>query len=383
MDNNSLNTFGTQIRKSPFFNSTLQSGCDGFSVYNHMYIPRSFGDPVQNYWNLINNAILCDVSVERQVQITGPDAQEFVQLLTPRNLNDLKIGQCKYVLILCEDGGIINDPVLLRLDSNKYWLSLADSDVLLWAKGVKINSGLNVNITEPDVSPLQLQGPKSKLIMKSVFGNWIDNIKYYHHVEFDFYNIPLVISRTGWSSEFGYEIFLQDQIFGDQLWNRIMEIGKPLGLFPGHTSTIRRIEGAMLSYIADMDISNNPFELGLDRLVDLTMDHNFIGKSALIQIKNKGIKKKFCGFEIDGEPLNNPTDEHLEILYNFKNVGYITSSVFSPRLEKNIAMGYLPVQYSDLGFVANAIFDGKVRDIKVVRKPFYDPNKNIAKGIKT
>jgi len=384
MDNkNSLNTFGTQIRKSPFFNSTLQSGCDGFSVYNHMYIPRSFGDPVQNYWNLINNAILCDVSVERQVQITGPDAPEFVQLLTPRNLNDLKIGQCKYVLILCEDGGIINDPVLLRLDSNKYWLSLADSDVLLWAKGVKINSGLNVNITEPDVSPLQLQGPKSKIIMKSVFGNWIDNIKYYHHVKFDFYNIPLVISRTGWSSEFGYEIFLQDQIFGDQLWNRIMEIGKPLGLFPGHTSTIRRIEGAMLSYIADMDISNNPFELGLDRLVDLTMDHNFIGKSALIQIKNKGIKKKFCGFEIDGEPLNNPTDEHLEILYNSKKVGYITSSVFSPRLEKNIAMGYLPVQYSDLGFVANAIFEGKVRDIKVVRKPFYDPNKNIAKGIKT
>jgi len=384
MDNkNSLNTFGTQIRKSPFFNSTLQSGCDGFSVYNHMYIPRSFGDPVQNYWNLINNAILCDVSVERQVQITGPDAPEFVQLLTPRNLNDLKIGQCKYVLILCEDGGIINDPVLLRLDSNKYWLSLADSDVLLWAKGVKINSGLNVNITEPDVSPLQLQGPKSKIIMKSVFGNWIDNIKYYHHVKFDFYNIPLVISRTGWSGEFGYEIFLQDQIFGDQLWNRIMEIGKPLGLFPGHTSTIRRIEGAMLSYIADMDISNNPFELGLDRLVDLTMDHNFIGKSALIQIKNKGIKKKFCGFEIDGEPLNNPTDEHLEILYNSKNVGYITSSVFSPRLEKNIAMGYLPVQYSDLGFVANAIFEGKVRDIKVVRKPFYDPNKNIAKGIKT
>ena len=384
MDNkNSLNTFGTQIRKSPFFNSTLQSGCDGFSVYNHMYIPRSFGDPVQNYWNLINNAILCDVSVERQVQITGPDAPEFVQLLTPRNLNDLKIGQCKYVLILCEDGGIINDPVLLRLDSNKYWLSLADSDVLLWAKGVKINSGLNVNITEPDVSPLQLQGPKSKIIMKSVFGNWIDNIKYYHHVKFDFYNIPLVISRTGWSSEFGYEIFLQDQIFGDQLWNRIMEIGKPLGLFPGHTSTIRRIEGAMLSYIADMDISNNPFELGLDRLVDLTMDHNFIGKSALIQIKNKGIKKKFCGFEIDGEPLNNPTDEHLEILYNSKYVGYITSSVFSPRLEKNIAMGYLPVQYSDLGFVANAIFEGKVRDIKVVRKPFYDPNKNIAKGIKT
>ncbi len=384
MDNStSLNTFGTQIRKSPFFNATLQSGCTCFSVYNHMYIPRSFGDPVQNYWNLINHAILCDVSVERQVQISGPDASEFVQKLTPRNLKDFKIGQCKYVLILSDEGGIINDPVLLRLDSNKYWLSLADSDVLLWAKGVKINSGLDVNITEPDVSPLQLQGPKSKIIMKTVFGNWIDNIKYYHHVKFDFGNIPLVISRTGWSSEFGYEIFLQDQKFGDQLWNKIMEIGKPLGLFPGHTSTIRRIEGAMLSYIADMDISNNPFELGLDKLVDLTMDFNFIGKAALIKIKNNGIKNKLCGFEIDGEPLNNPNDEHIEILYNSNNVGYITSSVFSPRLEKNIAMGYLPVQYSDLGFVANATFEGKIRNIKVVSKPFYDPNKNIAKGLET
>ena len=382
MDNkNSLNTFGTQIRKSPFFNATLQSGCTGFSVYNHMYIPRSFGDPVQNYWNLINHAILCDVSVERQVQISGPDASEFVQLLTPRNLKEFKIGQCKYILILSEEGGIINDPVLLRLDSNKYWLSLADSDVLLWAKGVKINSGLDVNLSEPDVSPLQLQGPKSRIIMKAVFGNWIDNIKYYHHVKFDFDNIPLVISRTGWSSEFGYEIFLQDQKFGDQLWNKIMKIGKPLGLVPGHTSTIRRIEGAMLSYIADMDISNNPFELGLDKLVDLTMDYNFIGKNALIKIKNIGIKKKFCGFEIDGRPLNNTNDEHIKILYNSKNVGYITSSVFSPRLNKNIAMGYLPVQYSDLGFVANATFEEKIRNLKVVRTPFYDPNKNIAKGL--
>ena len=158
MDNrNSLNTFGTQIRKSPFFNATLQSGCTGFSVYNHMYIPRSFGDPVQNYWNLINHAILCDVSVERQVQISGSDASKFVQLLTSRNLKNLEIGQAKYVLILSEEGGIINDPVLLRLDSNQYWLSISDSDVLLWAKGVKINSGLNVYITEPDVSPLQLQ----------------------------------------------------------------------------------------------------------------------------------------------------------------------------------------------------------------------------------
>ena len=201
-------SFGTQVRKSPYFDATVRWGAQGFSVYNHMYIPRDFGDPVQNFWNLVNDAILCDVAVERQVEITGPDAAQFVQLLTPRNLSECAIGQCKYVLITDENGGVLNDPVLLRLAENHFWLSLADSDILMWAKGVAVNSELNVNLCEPDVSPLQLQGPKSGDIARAIFGEWIDGLKYYWFEEFELNGIPLIVSRTGWSSELGYEIFL-------------------------------------------------------------------------------------------------------------------------------------------------------------------------------
>ena len=186
--------FGTQIRKSPYFDATVRWGARDFSVYNHMYIPRDFGDPVENFWNLVNKAILCDVAVERQVQITGPDAARFTQLLTPRDLSKCAVGQCKYVLITNTDGGILNDPVLLRLAENKFWLSLADSDVLMWAQGVAVHSGLDVQITEPDVSPLQLQGPNSGLIMQELFGTDISELRYYRSEEKNLDGIPLVLS---------------------------------------------------------------------------------------------------------------------------------------------------------------------------------------------
>jgi len=234
--------FGTQIRKSPYFNSTVKWGATGFSVYNHMYIPRDFGSPEQNFWNLVNNAILCDVAVERQVEITGTDAAKFVQLLTPRDLSKLSVGQCKYVLIVNNEGGILNDPILLRLNKNHFWLSLADSDVLLWAQGVAVNSGLDVKISEPDVSPLQLQGPNSGKIMETLFGEDINDLKYYWLRELDLNGIPLIVSRTGWSSELGYELYLRDGSKGGELWEKIMLAGKKFELKPGHTSSIRRIE---------------------------------------------------------------------------------------------------------------------------------------------
>ena len=273
--------FGTQIRKSPFFDATVRWGAKEFSVYNHMYIPRDFGSAEQNFWNLINDAILCDVSVERQVEITGPDAAKFVQTLTPRDLSNLSVGQCKYILITNAEGGILNDPVLLRLAEDHFWISLADSDILLWAQGVAVHSGLDVTICEPDVSPLQLQGPKSGDIIRILFGQSLIDLRYYWFREVELDGIPLVVSRTGWSSELGYEIYLRDGSFGDKLWEKIMTAGEPYGLKPGHTSTIRRIEGGMLSYHADADINTNPYELGLDRLINLDMDSDFIGKSAL------------------------------------------------------------------------------------------------------
>ena len=370
--------FGTQIRKSPYFDSTVKWGATGFSVYNHMYIPRDFGDPEQNFWNLIEKSILCDVAVERQVEITGPDAYKFTQLLTPRDLSNISIGQCKYVLITNNEGGILNDPVLLRLAENHFWLSLADSDVLLWAQGVAVNSGLNVNISEPDVSPLQLQGPTSKDIMVKLFGESIKDLKYYWFKEFDLDGIPLIVSRTGWSSEFGYELFLRDGSKGNDLYEKIMNAGKEHGLQPGHTSSIRRIEGGMLSYHADADIHTNPFELGFDRLVSLDNDIEFIGKAALKKIKAEGIKRKQIGLEINCEPLSGPNTTFWPIKKNNNEIGKVTSAVYSPRLKKNIALAIVNIKNSEIGTDLEVETNKGKFTAKIVEKPFYDPKKKIA-----
>ncbi len=370
--------FGTQIRKSPYFDSTVKWGATGFSVYNHMYIPRDFGSPEQNFWNLIEKAILCDVAVERQVEITGPDAFKFTQLLTPRDLSKLSVGQCKYVLITNNDGGILNDPVLLRLAENHFWLSLADSDILLWAQGVAINSGLDVKISEPDVSPLQLQGPTSGEIMVKLFGEDIKDLKYYWLREYDLDGIPLIVSRTGWSSELGYEIYLRDGSRGNELYEKIMEAGKEHGIQPGHTSTIRRIEGGMLSYHADADIHTNPFELGFDRLVNLDMEANFIGKEALKKIKQDGIKRKQVGLELDCEPLQVPNTTFWPIKKDNTQIGKISSAVYSPRLKKNIALGMVDINHTEIGNKFEVTADDKKFNCTIVEKPFYDPKKKIA-----
>jgi len=370
--------FGTQIRKSPYFDSTVKWGATGFSVYNHMYIPRDFGSPEQNFWNLIEKSILCDVAVERQVEITGPDAYKFTQLLTPRDLSKLAVGQCKYVLITNNDGGILNDPVLLRLAENHFWLSLADSDILLWAQGVAVNSGLDVHIKEPDVSPLQLQGPTSGEIMIKLFGESIKDLKYYWLREYNLDGIPLIISRTGWSSELGYEIYLRDSSKGNELYEKIMSAGKEHGLQPGHTSTIRRIEGGMLSYHADADINTNPFELGLDRLVSLDSDINFIGKDALKKIKDNGITRKQVGLEIDSNPFKSPNTTFWPILNNDKKIGNVTSAVYSPRLKKNIALAMISIEQSKIGNQFQVFTHEGTHNCVIVEKPFYDPKKKIA-----
>ncbi len=370
--------YGTQIRRSPFYEATLRWGAKGFSVYNHMYIPRDFGDPEQNFNNLINEAILCDVGVERQVEISGKDATRFMQYLTPRNLSKLAVGQCKYILITNEQGGILNDPVLLRMSEDRYWISLADSDILLWAQGVAVHSGMEVNICEPDVSPVQVQGPKSQDIMLAVFGESIADLRYFHWTAATLEGMPLIISRTGWSSEFGYEIFINDSAHGDRLWEHLMAVGGPMGLHPGHTSSIRRIEGGMLSYHADMNIHTNPYELGLGRLVDLEMPADFVGKAALRAIKQKGITRSQVGIRIDCPSSVPSNNTFWKIIKADKQIGYVTSAIYSPRLKQTIALAMMDLAHSELGTTAVVEAEGNSYPIEVVPKPFYDPNKKIA-----
>ncbi|MGF1560972.1 MAG: glycine cleavage T C-terminal barrel domain-containing protein [Geminicoccaceae bacterium] len=370
--------FGTQIRKSPFFDATVRWGAKGFSVYNHMYIPRDFGDPEQNFWNLVNGAILCDVAVERQVEITGPDAARFVQHLTPRDLSKMAVGQCKYILITNADGGILNDPVLLRLGERHFWISLADSDILLWAQGVAVHAGMQVTIREPDVSPLQLQGPQSGQVMRALFGEDIMDLRYYWLRELELDGIPLVVSRTGWSSELGYEIYLRDGSRGDALWEKIMAAGAPFGLKPGHTSSIRRIEGGMLSYHADADSDTNPFELGLDRLVNLDMDAEFIGKAALRRIRDQGVRRRQVGLRICGSRLKGPNTRFWPVSLQGETIGKVTSAVFSPRLEQNIALAMVAAEHAEIGTEVEILMPAGPTPAVVVERPFFDPRKTLA-----
>lgn len=370
--------FGTQIRKSPYFDATVRWGAQAFSVYNHMYIPRDFGNPEQNFWNLVNDAILCDVSVERQVEITGTDAATFMQMLTPRDLTNLAVGQCKYILITNAEGGILNDPILLRLAENHFWISLADSDILLWAQGVAVHSGLDVTIREPDVSPLQLQGPKSGEIMTALFGDSIMELRYYWLREVELDGIPLIVSRTGWSSELGYELYLRDGSRGDELWEKIMAAGAPFNLKPGHTSSIRRIEGGMLSYHADADINTNPYELGLDRLVDVEMPAEFIGKFALRRIRDSGVNRKQVGLTIDCAPLQGPNTTFWKLVKDGETIGKVTSAIYSPRLNKNIALAMVSIDYADIGTELELHNESGSMNAVVSERPFYDPKKSIA-----
>jgi len=378
VNNIGLFRFGTQIRKSPYFDATVRWGAQEFSVYNHMYIPRNFTNPEQNFWNLVNEVIFCDVGVERQVEVTGPDAAKFVQMMTPRDLSKMAVGQCKYILITNVDGGILNDPILLRLAENHFWISLADSDVLLWAQGLAINSGMDVSICEPDVSPLQLQGPLSGKIMEALFGDWVKELRYYWLRETELNGIPLVISRTGWSSELGYELYLRDGSRGDELWDTIMEVGQPLGLKPGHTSTIRRIEGGMLSYHADADIHTNPFELGMDRLVSLDTDVEFIGKAALKRIRDEGVTRKQIGLIIDCQPFSSPNTSFWPVIIDGETVGKVTSATYSPRLDQNIALAMVSVGHTEIGTAVEVQTEMRRMPAVIAETPFYDPQKKIA-----
>ena len=371
---------GARVRRSPFFDATRRAGSWGYTVYNHMFLPIGYDDMEAEYWKLLNDVTVWDVSVERQVEITGKDAFEFTNLLTPRDLSKCKVGQGKYVVITAEDGGILNDPVLLRLGENHFWLALADSDILLWAKGVAYRSGMKVNICEPDVSPMQIQGPKSKSVMKTLFGDEVLELSYYYFLETKLDDIPVVVTRTGWSGEVGYEIYLRDGSRGEALWARVMEAGKPHNIAATGPSDIRRIEAGILNYGVDMTLENNPYEVGLDKLVNLKQEADFIGKEALKRIQAEGVKRKLAGIEIDGAPLSfNMT--RWPVSFDGAQVGCVTSAIYSPRMKKNIGYAWVPVKHAESGTkLTLSVPDIGERHATIVPKPFVDPAKEIPKA---
>jgi glycine cleavage system aminomethyltransferase T len=373
-------TRGARIRRSPFFEATRRYGCKSYTVYNHMYLPNYYDEPVAEYWKLIRGVVLWDVSVERQVEITGPDAFALASLLTPRDLTGCRVGQGKYVLITDENGSIINDPVLLRLGENHFWLAVADSDVLLWAKGVAVYAAMEVEIREPDVSPLQVQGPKSKEVVSELFGSNILSLPYYHFIETELGGIPLVVTRTGWTGEVGYELYLRDGGRGEELWETVMAAGRPYGIVPAGPSDIRRIEAGILNYGADMSQANNPYEVGLGRLVDLEKPQAFVGREALKRIESEGIKRKLIGIEIEGEPIEfNMT--RWSVRREGDLVGEVTSAIYSPRLDKNIGYAMVPTADAELGTrLAVEVAGRESRPATVVSKPFLDPKKEIPKS---
>jgi aminomethyltransferase len=370
--------FGPWYRKSPFFEATLRYGCTAYDIYNHTYLPGYYDDPIVEYWHLLNSVTIWDVGVERQVEITGPDAYRFTSLLTPRDLSTCAVGQCKYVVITDENGGIINDPVLLRLAEDQFWLSLADSDVLLWAKGVAVNSGMDVRIVEPDVSPIQVQGPKSKDVMQTLFGESPLNLRYYFCMEADLYGIPVVISRTGWTGEIGFEIYLRDSSRGDELWERVMEAGRPHDIRPIAPCEARRIEAGIFNYRSDMTLENNPYEVsGLERLVDLDKAEDFIGREALRRIAAEGVKRKLVGVEIPGEPLSYEIAEKRRAFHDGAEVGMVTDLIWSPRLEANIGYVWVPIELAEPGTPLDVEMpDGRVAG-RTAALPFLDPSKKV------
>ena len=369
-------SIGPRIRKSPFYEATRRYGCKAFTTYNHMYMPVYYESPEADYRRLIEAVTLWDVGVERQVEIAGPDAARFTQFLTPRNLSSCAVGQCKYVLLTTERGGIVNDPVLLRLAEDRFWLSLSDSDVLLWARALAYALGYDVEVREPDVSPLQVQGPRSFEVMRDLFGGWIEELRYFWFRETELDGIPLVISRTGWSAERGYEVYLRDGRHGDRLWEAIMEAGRPYDIGPAAPSTIRRIEGGLLSYGADMDLDTNPYEIGLGRLVDLEQEADFLGKAALAEIARSGPARRLAGLEIEGGRLP-ANEEAWPVSAGGRGVGKVTSAVHSPRLGKNIALAMLSAEAAEAGGRVETETPLGPRAAELVELPFFDPKKRL------
>jgi glycine cleavage system aminomethyltransferase T len=337
------------IRTSPYFDATVADGVKGFSVYNNMFIPAQFGDPEAEYDRLLNGVAMWDVAAQRQVALEGPDAGRLAQILTPRNLEGLEAGQARYVPICDHEGLLLNDPVLLKLAGDRYWLSIADSDLRLWVEAVARERGLDVAVTEPDVAPLAIQGPKAMDVAEALFGGWVRDLKRFTFRETALDGIPLLVSRSGWSRQGGVELYLRDGSFGTDLWNRVKEAGRPFGIGPGAPNDTERLESGLISYGSDARRETcpaNAFEMGFGRMIDLDGPHDFIGRDALRRIAEAGVRRRRTGIVVDGPPPA-PNRTVLDLLDGDRPIGVVNEIAHSKRLGKTIGVGLVPASLED------------------------------------
>ncbi|MEQ9260056.1 MAG: glycine cleavage T C-terminal barrel domain-containing protein [Roseovarius sp.] len=331
---------GPNLRKSAYFDATIRDGVRSFSVYNHMLIPGHFGDPEAEYDRLLTGVAMWDVAAQRQVALEGPDALRLAQYLTPRNLGGTRVGQGRYVPICDHEGWLINDPVLLKLAEDRVWLSVADSDIHLWAAAIAHERGWEVEVREPDVSPLAIQGPRAEDVAAALFGERVRGFRYFAFEETALGGIPLVLARSGWSKQGGFELYLQDGTRGTELWDRVKAAGQAFGIGPGAPNDTERLESGLISYGADMRWQThraNPFEMGMGALVDLDGGHDFAGRAALERIAREGPKRSRVGLVIEGRPT--PPGHPVPLLREGREVGWVSEFAWSKRLGKTIGVG--------------------------------------------
>ena len=326
-----------RLRSTPFHDRVLAAGVQAFTVYNHMLLPVMYESLEADYRHLTERVQLWDVAGERQVEIRGRDALALVEWMTPRDIGRCAIGQCKYAPLADENGGIVNDPLILRLAEDHFWVSVADSDVLLWAKGLAAGRGLDVTVTEPDVSPLALQGPLAGDVAEAAFGAWTRALRFFRFRETEIDGIPVVAARSGWSKQGGFEIYLRDGSLGGALWDRIRDAGARYGIRPGSPNLIERIESRLISYGTDVTLEHDPFEAGLDAFCDLDKPAEYLARDALAARRGRPPARRLERVVIGGERIE-PNMAFLPLHAAGRAAGYVTSAAYSPRLERNVAL---------------------------------------------
>ncbi len=359
-----------RVRSTPYTSRIENQGVTAYSVYNHMLLPAAFGSLEDSYHHLKEHVQVWDVAGERQVEILGKDSAKLVQLMTCRDLSKSKVGRCYYCPIIDDKAGLINDPVILKLSEDRWWVSIADSDVILFAKGLAIGSNFDVKIFEPNVDILAVQGPKSFKLMENIFGKKITEMKFFGFEYFDFVGAKHLIARSGWSKQGGYEIYVENKKSGLALYDKLFEAGKEFNVKPGCPNLIERIESALLSYGNDMDNDDNPLECGLDKYVNLDSEVNFLGKEKLKEIKTKGITRKLMGVIIETKEIN--VSKSISII-NHKNskIGELRSGVYSPHFKKVIGIAMLDKPYCEVSqkfkiSINGDLFEGKVCDLPFI-----------------